>query len=145
MGLVGRRVQGVRRGVWGVRCQMYGVRSRWRARSGRGILALRLKCPGQGLYLASTSLQKSCWGTRPRKNSEIHIDVSHSRQPFVKGERLVRYEVNAVTAQSLRAKSKICFCVVTFVSPFCAAKTLCWLSLWVGVTIPSRPFGYDQV
>ena len=36
------------------------------------------------------------WGTSPRKNSEIHIDVSHSRQPLVKGERLVRYEVNAV-------------------------------------------------
>jgi hypothetical protein len=30
------------------------------------------------------------------KNSEIHIDVSHSRQPLVKGERLVRYEVNTV-------------------------------------------------
>ena len=26
----------------------------------------------------------------------IHIDASHSRQPLVKGERLVRYEVNAV-------------------------------------------------
>jgi hypothetical protein len=38
----------------------------------------------------------SHWGTRPRKNSEIHIDVSHSRQPLVKGERLVRYEVNTV-------------------------------------------------
>jgi hypothetical protein len=36
------------------------------------------------------------WGARPRKNSEIHIDVSHSRQPLVKGERLVRYEVNTV-------------------------------------------------
>ena len=32
----------------------------------------------------------------PRKNSESHIDASHSRQPLVKGERLVRYEVNAV-------------------------------------------------
>ena len=30
------------------------------------------------------------------KNSESHIDASHSRQPLVKGERLVRYEVNAV-------------------------------------------------
>jgi len=26
----------------------------------------------------------------------IHIDASHSRQPLVKGERLVRNEVNAV-------------------------------------------------
>ena len=32
----------------------------------------------------------------PRKNSGSHIDASHSRQPLVKGERLVRYEVNAV-------------------------------------------------
>ena len=32
------------------------------------------------------------------KNSNSHIDASHSRQPLVKGERLVRYEVNAVMA-----------------------------------------------
>ena len=32
----------------------------------------------------------------PRKNWLSHIDASHSRQPLVKGERLVRYEVNAV-------------------------------------------------
>ena len=32
----------------------------------------------------------------PRKNLNSHIDASHSRQPLVKGERLVRYEVNAV-------------------------------------------------
>ena len=32
----------------------------------------------------------------PRKNLGSHIDASHSRQPLVKGERLVRYEVNAV-------------------------------------------------
>ncbi len=30
------------------------------------------------------------------KNSVSHIDASLSRQPLVKGERLVRYEVNAV-------------------------------------------------
>ena len=36
-------------------------------------------------------------GTRRfRKNWRSHIDASHSRQPLVKGERLVRYEVNAV-------------------------------------------------
>ena len=28
-----------------------------------------------------------------------HIDASHSRQPLVKGERMVRYEVNAVIVQ----------------------------------------------
>jgi len=43
------------------------------------------------------------WGTRPRKNSEIHIDVSHSRQPLVKGERLVRYEVNTVMSDLMGA------------------------------------------
>ena len=32
------------------------------------------------------------------KNWRSHIDASHSRQPLVKGERLVRYEVNAVMA-----------------------------------------------
>ena len=35
--------------------------------------------------------------TAVHKNWESHIDASHSRQPLVKGERLVRYEVNAVT------------------------------------------------
>ena len=30
------------------------------------------------------------------KNWGSHIDASHSRQPLVKGERLVRHEVNAV-------------------------------------------------
>ncbi len=38
----------------------------------------------------------SILGHKSRKNYEIHIDVSHSRQPLVKGERLVRYEVNTV-------------------------------------------------
>ena len=33
---------------------------------------------------------------KPFKNCFNYIDVSHSRQPLVKGERLVRYEVNAV-------------------------------------------------
>ena len=37
-----------------------------------------------------------------RKNWESHIDASHSRQPLlVKGERLVRYEVNAVIPELL--------------------------------------------
>ena len=40
---------------------------------------------------------KSLVGSQgPRKNLGSHIDASHSRQPLVKGERLVRYEVNAV-------------------------------------------------
>lgn len=41
--------------------------------------------------------KKCSWSTRLPKNCESHIDASHSRQPLVKGERLVRYEVNAVT------------------------------------------------
>ena len=36
------------------------------------------------------------------KNCESHIDASHSRQPLVKGERLVRYEVNAVMTDVLK-------------------------------------------
>ena len=36
----------------------------------------------------------------PLKNSGSHIDASLSRQPLVKGERLVRYEVNAVMVQA---------------------------------------------
>ena len=37
-----------------------------------------------------------------RKNWGSHIDASHSRQPLVKGERLVRHEVNAVMAINAR-------------------------------------------
>ena len=33
---------------------------------------------------------------RPRRNRRSHIDASHSRQPLIKGERSVRYEVNTV-------------------------------------------------
>jgi len=42
-----------------------------------------------------------------RKNWESHIDASHSRQPLVKGERLVRYEVNAVI---LKTPCLLCVC-----------------------------------
>ena len=38
------------------------------------------------------------WSSELPKNCVSHIDASHSRQPLVKGERLVRYEVNAVMA-----------------------------------------------
>ena len=40
---------------------------------------------------------------RPLKNWGSHIDASHSRQPLVKGERLVRYEVNAVMLVCLKS------------------------------------------
>ena len=36
----------------------------------------------------------------PLKNSGSHIDASLARQPLVKGERLVRCEVNAVMLES---------------------------------------------
>ena len=42
-----------------------------------------------------------------RKNWGSHIDASHSRQPLVKGERLVRYEVNAVMACNSRVANKV--------------------------------------
>ena len=34
-------------------------------------------------------------GENPYKNCEIRIDAPLSRQPLVKGERLIRYEVSA--------------------------------------------------
>ena len=47
--------------------------------------------------LTSTMSQEAVVGALElRKNWGSHIDASHSRQPLVKGERLVRHEVNAV-------------------------------------------------
>ena len=43
----------------------------------------------------------------PLKNCRSHIDASHSRQPLVKGERLVRYEVNAVMACNSRVANNV--------------------------------------
>ena len=40
-------------------------------------------------------------GDRALKKYRSHIDASHSRQPLVKGERLVRYEMNAVMMKCL--------------------------------------------
>ena len=51
--------------------------------------------PGEG-RASDEPVRRSCWDQRSLKNSGSHIDASHSRQPLVKGERLVRYEVNAV-------------------------------------------------
>ena len=54
-----------------------------------------------------------------RKNSGSHIDASHSRQPLVKGERLVRYEVNAVMhGRRWRAKHELkSFSMSVFMEP----------------------------
>ena len=48
------------------------------------------------LYLLQFLSSRDVGDQGPRKNSGSHIDASHSRQPLVKGERLVRHEVNAV-------------------------------------------------
>ena len=47
-------------------------------------------------FETSASLSHPMLDITVRKNWWNHIDASHSRQPLVKGERLVRYEVNAV-------------------------------------------------
>ena len=39
------------------------------------------------------------------KNCDSHVDASHSRQPLAKGERLVRYEVNAVMDRGVEARA----------------------------------------
>ena len=41
-------------------------------------------------------------GAQLPKNGANHIDAHHSRQPLVKGERLVRYEVHAVIVSVLQ-------------------------------------------
>jgi hypothetical protein len=45
------------------------------------------------------------WDRMSHNKSEIHIDVSHPRQPLVKGERLVRYEVNTVMVYMCRVSN----------------------------------------
>ena len=59
------------------------------------------------LAVTSTSSRKHGWGTSPHTNSEIHSDVSHSRQPLVKGERLVRYEVSTVMLNRLTSRAML--------------------------------------
>ena len=71
-------------------------------RVGQGVShGARLTCEGNRqsaiCHGGYGGLQFDIVGARwPRKNSGSHIDASLSRQPLVKGERLVRYEVNAV-------------------------------------------------
>ena len=62
-----------------------------------------------GCHAGGMQMRGSVGDQGPRKNSGSHIDASHSRQPLVKGERLVRYEVNAVMhlQLSLAAHHKI--------------------------------------
>ena len=48
------------------------------------------------LWLALQERACTYWDVTSLKNYESHIDASLSRQPLVKGERLVRTEMNAV-------------------------------------------------
>ena len=55
------------------------------------------------ISLCRVSFEQHCsdvlvhhWDVTSLKNYESHIDASLSRQPLVKGERLVRTEMNAV-------------------------------------------------
>ena len=56
------------------------------------------------------------WSMKLLKNCESHIDASHSRKPLVKGERLVRCEVNRcddINAQdTLSLAIHLCFCLL---------------------------------
>ena len=56
----------------------------------------------------------------PLKHSGSHIDAPHSRQPLVKGERLVRYEVNAV----MRSCASHILCEVGRVHAVCLPQLL---------------------
>ena len=62
-------------------------------------------------------------GLKSRKKWRIHIDVSLSRQPLVKGERLVRYEVNTVIhADRLEVLRKIRPRLISFVQTWLQAS-----------------------
>ena len=54
--------------------------------SGRVLLLKRMYAP---------LLFRGCWARSPEKIHDIRIDALLSRQPLVKGERLVRFEVSA--------------------------------------------------
>ena len=65
--------------------------------TGKKRLALRTCCNAVSDISSKRFRVEKIVGTQGSlKNCISHIDASHSRQPLVKGERLVRYEVNAV-------------------------------------------------
>ena len=70
-------------------CFLLSGRRDWASLLGSRLLGRGLASP-RSRWLGYVGNQGSL------KNSNSHIDASHSRQPLVKGERLVRYEVNAV-------------------------------------------------
>ena len=104
----------------------------------------------------------------PRKNSGSHIDASLSRQPLVKGERLVRYEVNAVMRCVIQLLIFTLIACLSWWSPHVweAGRVIRIVSArqnrnvakhhsrsWLvhkiegrkEILIPSLPFGYDQM
>ena len=59
--------------------------------------AMALSMTYQSLWAHWLMHASICVGAQGlRRNSRSHIDASHSQQPLVKGERLVRYKVNVV-------------------------------------------------
>ena len=82
---------------------------------------LRLAC-GCVRFRACSRVLCFIVGARgPPKNSGSHIDASHSRQPLVKGERLVRYEVNAV----MRSCASHLLCQVGCAHAVCLPPQFC--------------------
>ena len=77
-------------------CFLLSGRRDWASLLGSWLLGRGLASP-RARWLGYVGNQGSL------KNSNSHIDASHSRQPLVKGERLVRYEVNAVMTLRDRA------------------------------------------
>ena len=89
--------------------------------------------------------QISLLGNTPRKNWGIHIAAFLSRQPLVKGERLVRYEVNAVmllTKSRQKNNNAKYVCLVlcrmylenqlcTMICTFCVQKQCCLKGVWL--------------
>ena len=77
---------------------------------------------------------------RLRKNWGSHIDASHSRQPLVKGERLVRHEVNAVMQGSwMQGTKSDCYCrFCSNAVPCMAQRVVC--SHWLLVAAAGLPY-----
>ena len=64
-----------------------------------------------------------------------HIDASHSRQPLVKGERLVRYEVNAVMSMLPRAQGAFVYDLWSNYRGCCGGLSLPVLGKWYSLVV----------
>lgn len=63
-------------------------------------------------------------GDYPLKNNGSHIDASLSRQPLVKGERLVRAEMNAVITVGAAIASYCGLCLLASLARLARSKSL---------------------